>query len=109
MVKKKNDKSVSEARRTNILLEEMRTDIKRIAENQDANNDKIAKIDGIASDLSELKSEVAVIKLTVTNNSKEIKGLKSEVETIKMAVMDDSRETKQHGQRITKLEEKILT
>ena len=120
MAKKKKDESVSEGRRTNVLLEEMRSDIKRIAENQAASNDKVAKIDGIASDLSELKSEVGIIKLTVMNNGKEIKELKSEVGTIKMAVMDNSREIKQlkdkvdkvitnHDHRIAKLEEKVLT
>ncbi|MFH1996662.1 MAG: hypothetical protein ABIJ27_06655 [Candidatus Omnitrophota bacterium] len=92
------------ARHTNILLEKMDATVETVTEQYSG---VIKKIDSIASDVSELKSDMSIVKPAVEQLGKDMKEVKSELSSVKFAVMDMSKTTKDHGKRIEKIEEKI--
>ena len=93
----KIDKSDLE-QKTRALLENMGSDIKRIAEAQTATADKVTKIETLTTRLPALESAVNTISMAVMQISSDVKDLKNKVDENLL----------NHEKRITKLEEKVL-
>ncbi len=93
----KVDKSDLE-QKTRTLLENMSSDIKRIAEAQAATVDKVAKIETAVIRLPTLESAVNTISMAVMQIGSDVKDLKNKVD----------ENLSNHEKRITKLEEKVL-
>ena len=95
-------------RETRALLEELGSDVKKIAEQVSSNSAKLKKLDKIESDLNEVKSELSTVKMAVMDNSQHIKKLESGQEKLETG----QKEIKQkldtaiagHEQRLQKLE-----
>jgi len=111
---KKNDTSnkdiISEIkeefkRHTNVLMEQMKHEVKTVAEGHSI---LVKKLDKVESEIGELKNDMAIIKPIVAANSKDLKEIKSELHSMNMALMETSHETKDHEKRITKIEEKVF-
>ena len=97
---------------TKILMEKMDSTVKTVTEQYGS---IIKKIDNVASDVSDLKEDMAIVKPVVEQNSKDIqelkrdmKEVKSELHSVKMAVMTVSHEVGNHEKRIKKVEEKVF-
>ena len=93
----KVDKSDLE-QKTRILLENMSSDIKRIAEAQTATANKAAKIETAVTRLPSLESTVNTISMAVMQISSDVKDLKNKV----------NENLSNHEKRISKFEEKVL-
>ena len=70
---------MDEARYTNVILEEMRGQIRTIHEIVVANQPKIAKIDGMEQDIKELKADVKAIKEAVKDTNHDLRLLERRV------------------------------
>ena len=92
------------ARHTNILLEKMDAAAKTVTEQYSG---IVKKMDSMAIDISDLKTDMSIVKPAVEQLSKDMKEVKSELSSVKFAVMDVSKTTKDHDKRIEKLEEKV--
>ncbi len=93
----KVDKSDLE-QKTRVLLENMSSDIKQIAEAQTATANKVAKIETAVTRLPSLESTVNTISMAVMQISSDVKDLKNKV----------NENLSNHEKRISKLEEKVL-
>jgi uncharacterized protein YoxC len=92
------------ARHTNILLEKMDATVKTVTEQYGG---IIKRVDSMADDVNELKSDMSVVKPAVEQLVKDMKEVKSELSSVKFAVMDVADASKDHEKRIEKLEEKV--
>jgi len=99
-------------RHTNILMEQMRHEVKTVAEGHSI---LVKKVDEVKSDLSEVKTDLNAVKSDVDKVKSDISELKTDVREIKsefhsmsMALMETSHETKDHEKRIKKLEERVF-
>jgi len=96
---KKNEKSsasknINTERETRVLLEEMHSDIQRIAEGQSSTTAQIVEIKATMA----TKSEVDTISMAVMQISSDLKSLTNKVD----------ENLANHDKRITKLEQKVL-
>lgn len=85
-------------RHTNILMEQMKHEIKTVAEGHGAIIRKLEEHDKMFDKVNSKLSE----------HDKKFAKVESELQSIGMAVMDISHGIKGHEKRITKLEEKAL-
>ncbi len=90
---------------TKILMEKMDSTVKTVTEQYGS---IIKKIDNVASDVDDLKGDMAIVKPAVEMLGKDVKEIKSELHSVKMAVMTVSHEVGDHEKRIKKVEEKVL-
>lgn len=90
---------------TNILMEQMRHEVKTVAEGHSVIIRKLEDHDKkfvkIESDITEIKTDLHAVK-------SDVRAIKSELHSMNMALMETSHETKDHDKRIKKLEEKVL-
>lgn len=88
-----------------ILMEKMDSTVKTVTEQYGS---IVKKIDNVASDVNDLKDDMAIVKPAVEALSKDMKEVKSELHSVKMAVMTVSHEVGNHEKRIKKVEEKVF-
>ncbi|MFH0763784.1 MAG: hypothetical protein V1927_02125 [Candidatus Omnitrophota bacterium] len=110
---KKNDKAQKSKefdleRETRALLENMHSDIKKIAEAQSSHGNRLDKIETAVKEIPTIRSEIKIISMAVEANSKDLKDIKSELHSMNMALMDISHVTENHEKRIKKVEEKVF-
>lgn len=72
-------------RHTNVLMEEMRSTVKTVAEQY---SDLIKKLEKIGGDLDILKSEMQILSPAVRTHASQLKEIRSEWETVKLAIKD---------------------
>lgn len=100
-------------RHTNVLMEQMKHEIKTVAEGHSILVKKLDKVESeigeVKKDIHELKNDVAIMKPALERNCKDMQEVKSELGSVKMIVMSISHEIKGHDKRIKKVEEKVLT
>lgn len=70
---------------TNVLLEEMRDQVRAIHEITVANQSKIDKIDGIEQDVKELKSDMQIVKQAVKDTNTDLRLLDRRVTKLENA------------------------
>lgn len=92
-------------RHTNMLIEKMDSNVKTVTEQYSGLAKQISEV---KSDVNDLKKDMAIVKPAVERQGKDLKEIRSELHSVKMAVMDVGHVTKDHGKRITKLEEKVF-
>ena len=90
---------------TKILMEKMDSTVKIVTEQYGGIS---KKIDNVASDVSDLKEDMAIVKPAVETLIRDMKEVKSELHSVKMAVMGVSHEVDDHEKRIKKVEEKVF-
>ena len=102
-------------RGTRALLENMHSDIKKIAEAQSSHGDRLDKIEMAVKEIPAMKVDIRTISMAVganskaiESNSKDLKEIKSELHSMNMALMETSHEIKDHEKRIKKVEEKVF-
>lgn len=100
----KTSKSDSE-QKTGVLLENMSSDIKKIAEGQSSTDGRLSKIEKVMPELIEVKSEVKAISVAVMTLNGDLKALHNDVKDLKNKIDENLCS---HDKRITKLEEKVL-
>jgi uncharacterized protein (UPF0335 family) len=100
----KTDKSDLE-QKTRVLLENISSDVKRIAEVQAATADDVSKMKKIVERIPALESEVKTVSMAVMTLSGDLKELKNDVKDLKNKVDEN---LSNHEKRITKLEEKVF-
>ena len=91
--------------KTRVLLENMYSDIKKIAEGQVSTDTRLSKIEEVIPELIEVKSEVKAISMAVMTLNGDLKALHNDVKDLKNKVDENLYN---HDKRITKLEEKVL-
>jgi chromosome segregation ATPase len=105
------DKSDIE-QKTRILLENIGSDVKRIAEVQTAAADDVSKMKKMVGRIPVLESEVKAVSMAVITLSGEVKNLTGDVKELKTDMKDLKNKVDEnlsnHDKRITKLEEKVL-
>jgi len=92
-------------RHTNILMEQMRHEVKTVAEGHSI---IIKKLEDHDNEFSKIKSDIGELKTDVHVLKSDVREIKSELHSMNAAIMETGRETKGHEKRITKLEEKVL-
>ena len=106
-------------RHTNVLMEQMKHEVKTVAEGHSILVKKLDKVESeigeIKKDVHELKNDMAIVKPALERNCKDVQGLKqdmrevkSELGSVKMIVMNISHEINDHEKRIKKVEEKVF-
>ena len=85
-------------RHTNILMEQMRHEIKTVAEGHGS----------IIRKLEEHDKRFDKVDAKLTEHDKKFAKVESELQSISMAVMDTGHEIKEHQKRIKKVEEKVF-
>lgn len=98
-------KKIDRERETRVLLEDMHSDIKRIAEAQIFSNDRFGRLEIAVAELIPLKSEVKALSSAVMQLSGDLKEVKNDVKDLKNKVDEN---LSNHEKRITKIEEKVL-
>ncbi len=105
-------KAIDSERETGVLLEEIRKEVKIIAEGHSALSEKLGEVDTVVrkidSNYFKLYMDTEAIKSQTGAIDIKIDRIERELGTVKNAVMDISNVTKDHDKRITKLEEKVL-
>ena len=96
---KKNNKTpqaqtADSERQTRVLLENIYSDVKTIAEGQTSNTQRLDRIESAVSELGGLKSDVEMIKVAVMDTNQRVKVIEKKIDN--------------HEIRITKLEEKMV-
>lgn len=106
-------------RHTNILMEQMKHEVKTVAEGHSI---LVKKLDKVESEIGEIKNDVQEVKndvqglkkdmVEVKNDVQELKQdmreVKSELGSVKMIVMNISHEINDHEKRVKKVEEKVF-
>lgn len=92
-------------RHTNILMEQMRHEIKTVAEGHGSIIRKLEEHDKRFNDIDERFDK---IDSKLTEHDKKFAKVESELQSISMAVMDTGHEIKEHEKRIKKVEEKVV-
>ena len=85
-------------RHTNILMEQMKHEVKTVAEGHSI---LVKKLDKVESEIGEIKNDVQGLK-------QDMREVKSELGSVKMIVMNISHEINDHEKRIKKVEEKVF-
>jgi chromosome segregation ATPase len=85
-------------RHTNILMEQMKHEVKTVAEGHSI---LVKKLDKVESEIGEIKNDVQGLK-------QDMREVKSELGSVKMIVINISHEMNDHEKRIKKVEEKVL-
>ena len=85
-------------RHTNILMEQIRHEIKTVAEGHGS----------IIRKLEEHDKRFDKVDAKLMEHDKKFAKVESELQSISMAVMDTGHEIKEHEKRIKKIEEKVL-
>ena len=93
-------------RHSDILMEQMRHEVKTVAEGHGSIIRKLEEHDKRFNDIDERFDNID--SKLVEHDKKFIK-VESELHSISMAVMDTSHEIKEHGKRIKRVEEKSPT
>ena len=89
-------------RETRVLLEELGSDVKKIAEQVGSNSIKLMKLDNMEKDIVEVKSELGTVKTAVVENGRGIR------ENSK-GIMENSRGIKENSIKIDRIEKKLDT
>ncbi len=103
-------------RHTNILMEQMRHEVKTVAEGHSI---LAKKLDKVGSEIGDVKMELQAVKADVHTAKSDVHAMKSELHSVNMAVMDTAKQADKiekkldenleiHEKRISKLEEKVL-
>ncbi|MFH1777797.1 MAG: hypothetical protein ABH952_09620 [Candidatus Omnitrophota bacterium] len=100
--KKEPTPKISEERETRVLLEEIRSSVKTVAEQVGTIKEEI--LSEVKSEIGQVKSELDIVKMAVMENSRKISDLKSGQERIEQKL---DTNIANHEQRITKIEEKV--
>ena len=99
-------------RETRVLLEEIRHEVKTVAEGHGVIVSKLDDIDNMLrkneSDHFKIEMDVESIKSKTGTIDIKLDRIERELETVKNAVMDTSNVTKDHEKRIKKVEEKVF-
>jgi len=93
-------------RHTNILVEQVRHEIKTVAEGHGSVIKKLEEHDKRFNDIDERFDK---IDSKLVEHDKKFAKVESELQSISMAVMDTGHEVKEHEKRIKKVEEKVLS
>lgn len=97
---------------TNILMEQMRHEVKTVAEGHGVIIRKLEKHDEkfeqIEHKLEDHDRKFAKIESDIVEVKTDLHAIKSELHSMSMALMETSHETKDHEKRVKKLEEKAL-
>lgn len=70
---------------TDVLLEEIRDQMKAVLEIVASNQTKVSKLDGIEHDVAELKEDMHIVKHAVTNTNKELHLLERRVNKLEQS------------------------
>ena len=92
-------------RHTNILMEQMKHEVKTVAEGHSSIIRKLEEHDERFNDIDERFDK---IDSKFVDHDKKFAKIESELQSISMAVMDTGHEIKEHGKRIKKVEEKVF-
>jgi len=92
-------------RHTNILVEQVRHEIKTVAEGHGSIIKKLEEHDKRFNDIDERFDK---IDSKLVEHDKRFAKVESELQSISMAVMGTGHEVTEHGKRIKKVEEKVL-
>ena len=92
-------------RHTNILMEQMRHEVKTVAEGHSV---IIRKLEDHDKEFSTIKSDIAELKTDVHVLKSDVREIKSELHSMNAAIMETGHEVKDHEKRVKKLEEKVL-
>lgn len=106
-----NTEKFNSGRETRVLLEEIRNDVKRIAEGHTILNRKFDEQEKIIRQIDanyfKLQMDVESIKSRTGTIEIKLDRIERELGTVKNAVMDISAVIKDHERRMAKLEEKV--
>ena len=99
-------------RHTNVLMEQMKHEVKTVAEGHSILVKKLDKVESeigeVKNDLQEVKKDMVEVKDDLQVLKKDMREVKSELGSVKMVVVNISHETKDYEKRIKKVEEKVL-
>ncbi len=109
--KTSQNKKFNSERETRVLLGKIHSEVKTIAEGHGALASKLGDIDKRLSKIesNSFKNEwnIESIKSKAGTIDTKVDRIEKELETVKNALLDISKSAKDHGKRITKLEEKV--
>ena len=99
-------------RHTNILMEQMKHDVKTVAEGHSILVKKLDKVESeigeVKKDVRELKKDMVEVKNDVHELKQDMREVKTELGSVKMIVVNVSHEMNDHEKRIKKVEEKVF-
>jgi chromosome segregation ATPase len=92
-------------RHTNILMEQMKHEVKSVAE---GHGSIIRKLEEHDKRFDKVDAKLVEHDKKFAEHDKKFAKIESELQSISMAVMDTGHEIKEHGKRIKKVEEKVF-
>ena len=92
-------------RHTNVLMEQMKHEVKTVAEGHSI---LVKKLDKVESEIGEVKKGMVEVKNDLQELKKDMREVKSELNSVKIVVVNISHESNDHEKRIKKVEEKVL-
>ena len=99
-------------RHTNVLMEQMKHEVKTVAEGHSILIKKLDKVESelgeVKKDIHELKNDMAIVKPVLEMHTTDLREIKSELKSVKMVVVNISHEMNDHEKRIKKVEEKVF-
>ena len=99
-------------RHTNVLMEQMKHEVKTVAEGHSILVKKLDKVESeigeVKKDVRELKKDMVEVKNDVQELKKDMREVKTELGSVKMIVVNISHEINDHEKRIKKVEEKVF-
>ena len=99
-------------RHTNILMEQMKHEVKTVAEGHSILIKKLDKVESeigeVKKDVHELKQDMVEVKNDVHELKQDMREVKTELGSVKMVVVNISHEINDHEKRIKKVEDKVF-